>query len=349
MNFLGILIAILIFGLIIAVHEAGHFVAAKLNGVKVNQFALGMGPAIFKFQKGETLYALRLFPIGGYCQMEGEDDESADDRAFGKRPVWRRIIIIVAGAFMNLVLGVVLIAIMVVQSGAITSRTVSYFYENASSHETGLELGDKVINVNGMRLFTVTDFNYQLASDEDGVFDMTVIRDGKKVQLNDVTLEKNGDNLIIDFKVAPISLTVGSVAKETLGRTASFSRLVWISLRDLIGGRYKINDLSGPVGIVDAIDDVIDSQTNEQAQIDWSGLAQTMLGMGALITINIGLFNLLPLPALDGGRLVFLIIEGIRRKPVKPEHEGMVHFVGFALLMVLMVVVTFNDIVKIFK
>jgi regulator of sigma E protease len=346
---LSIVFAIVIFELIIVIHEFGHFIMAKKNGVKVNEFAIGMGPAIFKRQKGETLYALRIFPIGGYCAMEGEDSESTDGRAFCNKSPLRKISIVVAGIVMNILLGFILTVINTSISGPITSTTVSSFYDNALSHQTGLEQGDKIVSVNGMRIFTATDISYQFQNDEDGVFDMVVKRDGKKVELENVKFVTESGSLHIDFTVKPIALNPLTVISESAKSTVTYSRLIYISLFDMIRGKYSLNDLSGPVGIVEQIDDVIDSQTSAETGIDWYSLAQNMLMMGGFISINIGLFNLLPLPALDGGRLIFLIVELIRRKPVNPEHEGMVHFVGLALLMLLMIVVTVSDITKIFS
>ncbi len=345
---LGIILAVLIFGLIIFIHELGHFVVAKLCGVRVNEFAMGMGPQLLKFKRGETVYSLRLLPIGGFCAMEGEDSESADSKAFCKKPVWKRILIVIAGASMNLLLGFTLVVIMHSCEDMITSTQVSWFEENASSQATGLELGDTIVKMNDLRIFTPIDVSYAFQSDKDGVFDMVVERNGEKVQLENVKFNMDNGDLHIDFKVTPIEVNFGSVVKTSFKTTFSYARLIWISLGDLITGQYKLNDLSGPVGIVDSIDQVVDSETKDNG-IDWSALADKLLFLAAFMTINVGIFNLLPLPALDGGRLVFLIIEAVRRKPVKPEHEGMVHFVGLALLMLLMLVVTFNDILRIIK
>ena len=346
---LSIVFAILIFELIIVIHEFGHFIVAKKNGVKVNEFAIGMGPAIFKRKKGETLYALRAFPIGGYCAMEGEDEDSEDERAFNKKSPIRKIAIVIAGIVMNIILGFVLIMINTCISGPITSTTVSKFYDDALSHETGLEVGDKIISVNGMRIFTATDISYQFQNDEDGIFDMVVKRNGERVELEDVQFVTEDGSLYIDFMVKPISLNPLTAMSESFKSTLTYSRLIYISLFDMLRGKYSLNDLSGPVGIVEQIDEVIDSQTSEETGIDWLSLAQNMLVMGGFISINIGLFNLLPLPALDGGRLIFLLIELVRRKPVNPKYEGMVHFVGMAVLMVLMVVVTVSDVTKLFS
>lgn len=348
----SIIIAIIVFGIIIIVHEFGHFIAAKKSGVRVNEFAIGMGPKLFSKQYGETKYSLRLLPIGGYCSMEGEDKSSEDDRAFCKKSVIKRIIIVAAGALMNLVLGFIFIVIMTSMNDTYAGTTISWFEDNASSQASGLQVGDRVININGMHIFTDTDFAYQLQSDKDGVFDMTVIRDGEKKELKDVkfSMSENDDgkktsSLHIDFKVEPIERSISSIASQSWRRSVSYARLIWVSLGDLLTGQYKINDLSGPVGIVTAISDVVSNETTDSG-INWLELFQNLFSMAALISINVGIFNLLPLPALDGGRLIFLIVEGIRRKPVSPEKEGAVHFVGLALLMMLMLYVTFNDVVK---
>ncbi|MBR1384854.1 MAG: site-2 protease family protein [Ruminococcus sp.] len=343
-----ILVALLIFELIIVIHEGGHFIVAKLCGVKVNEFAIGMGPAILKKQKGETLYAWRLLPIGGYCAMEGEDEDSDDDRSFNKKSVPKRIAIVIAGIVMNLILGFVLLVIYTVITAPITSTTVSKFEtDTAASHVSGLEVGDEIISVNGMHIFTDMDLSYQFQNDEDGVFDMVVKRNGEKKELKNVKFDIVNERLHIDFFVLPEEANFFSVTSYAFRHTVTDGRLIYISLIDMIRGKYSIRDLSGPVGIVNVIGDVIESETKENG-IDWHGLFEQMLSLAAFITINLGLFNLLPLPALDGGRLIFLIIEGIRGKPVPPEKEGMVHFVGMALLLLLMAVITVSDIIKLF-
>lgn len=349
---LSIVFAVLIFELIIVIHEFGHFIVAKKNGVRVNEFAVGMGPAIFKKKKGDTLYALRVFPIGGYCAMEGEDSESSDDGAFCNKSPLKKIAIVIAGIVMNLLLGFILMVICTCMDDSITSTTVSKFYDNATSNQKLAE-GDRILSVNGMRIFTSTDIVYQFQNDTDGVFYMTVERDGKKVELEDVTFAFNEENdqrsLIIDFMVKPIALDPLTVSSEAFRSTLTYGRLVYISLFDLIRGRYSINDLSGPVGIVEQIDEVIDYHTSAESGIDWHALAYNMITLGGFISINIGLFNLLPLPALDGGRLIFLLIELVRRKPVPQKYEAAVHLAGMALLLCLMLVVTVSDISKLFK
>ena len=185
-----IIVAILVFGIIIIIHELGHFTVAKLCGIKVNEFAIGMGPKIVSWGKNETKYSLRALPIGGYVAMEGEDDDSSDPRAFRHRKVWQRLLVVLAGAFMNLVLGFVILVIITATSDAIVSTTVAQFYEeDATSHLTGLEVGDKIVSVNGMKVYTDTDISYQFQIDEDMSFEMTVIRDGEKVTLPDVRFD----------------------------------------------------------------------------------------------------------------------------------------------------------------
>ena len=344
-----VIIALIIFELIIIIHEAGHFFVAKLCGVKVNEFSIGLGPAIFKKKKGETTYALRVVPFGGYCAMEGEDSKSDDERSFNKKSVPKRIAIVSAGIIMNLILGFVLLVIYTVITAPITSTTVSKFEnENARSHVTGLEVGDEIVSINGMHIFTDMDLSYQFQNDDDGKFDMVVIRNGEKIELNDVQFDYQDKKMHIDFFVQPVEANPLTVTSYAFRHTVTDARLIYITLADMIKGKYKLSDLSGPVGIVNVIGDVIDNETDEEKGIDWQGLFEQLLSLAAFITINIGIFNLLPLPALDGGRLIFLIIEAIRRKPVPPEKEGMVHLIGMAVLLLLMVVVTVSDVIKLF-
>ena len=337
---MDIIIAIIVFGLIITIHELGHFTVAKLCKIKVNKFAIGMGPILFKKQKGETEYSLRLFPIGGFVSMEGEDEESNDDRAFSKRPILHRMAVVVAGAIMNIILGFILVIIITSASNQIITTKVAGFQEGATSSETGLQVGDKILKVNGMKIFTDSDVAYKLRTDSDGIVSMQVLRDGKKVNLDEVKFklakdEKTDKNyLTIDFIVNAEKKNFFNVIDYSFRKTVSVGRLIWLSFADLVTGQYNLNDLSGPVGIIDAI-----------GEAKSYGL-DSLLNLVVFITINVGIFNLLPLPALDGGRLIFLIIEAIRRKPVPQEKEAMVHFIGIVLLMILMVIVTFNDIFK---
>lgn len=383
-----ILAAIFVFGIIILVHELGHFLMCKLMGVRVNEFAIGMGPKLLSFGKKETAYTLRLFPIGGFCAMEGEDegaptpsaiggnaDRAEDDggepalpdeeevpaepdpRAFPNKKVWRRILIVVAGAAMNLVLGYVLLVayygIFTVPDASgkarFSSTIIASLPETAVSYQTGLRPGDEIVKIDGKHTVTDSDIVMIMQSDEDGIMDMTVRRavDGKKktVLLKGVQFQlevgENGKNrLIYDFKVLGIEKTVWSTLVQAGKMEYSVATMIWRSLGDLITGKYGINDLSGPVGTMDIIGDAVAGANTSEGMM-------TLIMLVVMITVNVGIFNLLPLPALDGGRLIFLLFEGIFRRPVPAKYEGMVHFIGLMLLLLLMVVVTFSDIWKI--
>ena len=349
-----ILVAIIFFGFLIFFHELGHFTFAKLFKVKVNEFAMGMGPALFKFKKGETLYALRLFPIGGYCAMEGEDvkdGEEYDERAFCNQKAWKRFIIVAAGGVINLIMGIIIVGIMLGTSdNLIGTTTIHSFSEDAVSTQYGLQAGDEFVKINGHRVFSDYDISYFMSTDDDGVFDFVVKRDGKKVELKDVHFktektEYEGEErltIVYDFIIVGKDKSFATVIPATFKESLSYARLVYISLFDLIKGTYNISDLSGPIGTIDYIADAAESSAESK---DYTYL-YTLL---ALIAINIGLFNLLPLPALDGGRLLFILIEMIARRPVPRKYEGWVHAVGMVLLLALMAFICFSDVWKLIK
>lgn len=335
-----ILIAVLVFGFLIFVHELGHFLAAKWAGVKVNEFSLGMGPAIYKKEKGETTYSLRAFPIGGYISMEGEDDESGDERAFCNKPPMKRFVVLAAGAAMNLLVGFIIMIILVSMGNGIGTSVIGGFAENAKSSQW-LMKDDKIVSINGAKIRTPNDITYEFVREKDGFVDMEVLRDGQRVALPGVEFEMQevaeGVNVIkIDFMVMGAKKTIVNVPLYAIDWSISIMKQIWGSFMDLITGNFALNQLSGPVGVATAI-----------GEASSMGI-QSMLMMIAFITINLGIFNLLPLPALDGGRLFFLLIEAIRGKPIKPEYEGYVHTGGLFLLLGLMFVVTFNDIMKLF-
>ena len=340
-----ILVAILFFGLIIFFHELGHFTFAKLFGVKVNEFAMGMGPTLFKFKKGETKYALRLFPIGGFVSMEGEEEESDNERAFCNKPTWQRFIIVAAGGTVNLIMGVIIVAVMLSQTELIGLPQIHSFHENSVSSQH-LQTGDKIKEINGKKVYSEYDLGFLMSRDKDGVIDFVVEREGEKVELNGVEFQTfdNGGTLTIvyDFIIKGVKPTFLNVAKNSVLESVSIGRIVWISLLDLVTGQYGLSDLSGPIGTVSYIADA--AQTSV-AQTDYTYLLTLM----AMIAINIGLFNLLPLPALDGGRLFFMVIEMIFRKPVPRKYEGWVHAIGLVLLMILMVVISFSDILRLIR
>jgi len=314
----------------------GHFLAARFFHVNVKEFSIGMGPAIFKKKGKSTVYALRAIPIGGYVQLDGEDEESSNPNAFCNQKAWKRFIVISAGAVMNLILGLIVSIWMVSARGYVGTTQVLRFEEGAVSSQA-LQVGDFIYSVNGTRTRIDNDIVYALLRDDDGFVDMVVLREGEKVhiQVPFQTSVQNGERIIVlDFKVLAEHQTFWNTITYSFGWTVSMVRQVWLSLFDLITGRYGLNQLSGPVGTAQAI-----------GQASTHGLAPLLM-MTGFITVNLGIFNLLPLPALDGGRLLFLIIEIIRRRPVPPKYEGYVHAVGLLLMMALMVTVTYQDILR---
>ncbi|MBQ7549068.1 MAG: site-2 protease family protein [Clostridia bacterium] len=329
-----ILVAILFFGLIIMVHELGHFTFAKIFDVKVNEFSLGMGPKLLSRKKGETQYSWRLLPIGGYVSMEGEDSESEDSRAFNNKPCWQRIIIVVAGAMVNIILGLIIVAVMLsITSGLSGTNYVNFFTVNEKKTEeyNGLRAKDKILKIDGKRVYYYTDVYYLLGRDEGSTSDILVERDNKRILLNDVEMPYSAITMV------GVDKTVGTVFKDTFKDSVSICRMVWLSLFDLITGKYSVRDISGPVGVVNYVSDAAQASAKSA---DYTGLLSIM----ALITINIGIFNLLPIPALDGGRLLFLLIELVRRKPLNRKYESLINGIGLAVLMLLMLAITFKDI-----
>ena len=268
--------------------------------------------------------------------MEGEDEDSGDNRAFCNKKPWRRFIIIAMGAIFNLLLGLVIVAITLAPQEAFNSTVVAEFKENAVSSESGLMVNDKITEVEGRKIFSTYDLSYAFTNVKDGKIDMTVIRDGKRVELKDVAFNSSEEDgisyLEVDFYVYGIKKTVGSYIEQTFATAASYCAVVWRSLIDIIGGKYGISAVSGPVGVTAAI--------GSAAKVSLANLLPIM----AIITINLGLFNLLPIPALDGGRLLFILIEMIFRKPVPQKYEAAVHAAGFAVLIAFMLFITAKDI-----
>lgn len=438
-----ILIGVLLFELIIFIHEFGHFITAKKSGIKVNEFSLGMGPKIFSFGKGETKYSLRIFPIGGFCAMEGEDEESPEPRAFNNAKVWKRMIVVIAGAVMNIILGFVLMFVVVVQQDAYSSTEVQSFPATSFSSCTGLQSGDVIKVINGYGISTSMDFNYPISTAElntvDGstleiykedcgnnLYNMAVslvqdknnklsdeqvskvnellskstneivkakskedafsvyenyykkindacgIKDYKvekiveketrKRYTADILVERNGEEKLlknvqfftyttkdnsdpqvsIDFYVKPIEKTFGSVISQTFKQTISTCKMIYASLGGLLTGKFGLKDMSGPIGIASAVTTV----ASESLSSGFMSAVNSIIYVMMIITVNLGLFNMLPFPALDGGRFVFLIIEAIRGKSVPRKVEAIVNGIGMGLLILLMILITANDIFK---
>ena len=438
-----ILIGVLLFELIIFIHEFGHFITAKKSGIKVNEFSLGMGPKIFSFGKGETKYSLRIFPIGGFCAMEGEDEESPEPRAFNNAKVWKRMIVVIAGAVMNIILGFVLMFVVVVQQDAYSSTEVQSFPATSFSSCTGLQSGDVIKEINGYGISTSMDFNYPISTAElktvDGstleiykedcgnnLYNMAVslvqdknnklsdeqvskvnellskstneivkakskedaysvyenyykeindacgIKDYKvekiveketrKRYTADILVERNGEEKLlknvqfftyttkdnsdpqvsIDFYVKPIEKTFGSVISQTFKQTISTCKMIYASLGGLLTGKFGLKDMSGPIGIASAVTTV----ASESLSSGFMSAVNSIIYVMMIITVNLGLFNMLPFTALDGGRFVFLIIEAIRGKSVPRKVEAIVNGIGMGLLILLMILITANDIFK---
>ena len=361
----SIIIALLTFGLLIFVHELGHYIAAKRAGIKVNEFAMGMGPVLFSFTKGETRYSIRAFPIGGFVAVEGEDgksesednsssadgesaiilgDENTDRHKrkkslpFQEAKLSGRFIFVLAGSAMNLLLGFIIVYVLSTQQTMFTSNIVASFGEDAAS-SSFLQVGDEIVRVNGSRVRTGNDMFYEFSRSRTGLMDLEVNRNGETIQLPGVQFDMqhlDGDVSIInlDFRVFGIERTPQNTLYHAFNRTVFYGRMIWGSLVDLVTGRYNLNHISGPVGITQQIGEVAATRS-------WGHLFEMM----ALITINLGIFNLLPIPALDGGRLMFLLIELVRRRPINPKYEGYVHAAGFVLLIGLIIVVTLSDII----
>lgn len=410
-----ILIAVLFFGVIILIHEFGHFIFAKLFGVKVNEFAIGMGPTIFKKQGKETKYALRLFPIGGFVSMEGEEEESEDGRAFCNQKTWKRMIIIAAGATFNLILGIIICFCLVGSEELVGTNQILQFYETAvSNQQGGLKEGDKIISIDGKKVFSDYDISFLMQRNSTGVYSFTIERDGEKLELPqvhfgrrtggnfsysedctiselsakikgfglkdgdrilsvngekvtkgqeliaaigkdedytyDFTVERQGETLtftdvrmavitVFDFVILGQEKNIGNVTKNAFGYALSMGRMVYLSLFDLISGQYGMNDLAGPIGTISVITDIAEESI---ATVDWSGLFMIM----AMITINIGLFNLLPVPALDGGHLFFMVFELVFRKKIPQKYESYIHAAGLVILLGFMAIISASDIWK---
>ena len=331
----------------IFIHEFGHFFTAKMCGVRINEFAIGMGPTLFHTQKGDTKYSLRLLPIGGFCAMEGEDENSDDTHAFNKKPVWQKMLIVVMGAVMNIVLGLVLMMILLGQQSAFNSTTIAAFTKNSAFQAAGMRIGDKFVSVDHHHISGDKDLSFALATANPSSVDIAVKRDNKTLTFNDVKLHSqtvSGKKYVsLDFYVAPIHKNFGTLIAKSCQDTVSVVRLVWYSLISMLSGKYSLNDMAGPVGAADVIGQAV---TAGLKQNFLAGLNNVIYIM-TMFTVNLGVFNLIPFPALDGGKFFLFIIEAIRRKPINEKYVGIVDTVGFVLLMGFMLIVTYSDILRI--
>ncbi len=343
MQMIPILIAILIFGAIIFLHELGHFITARIFKVTVREFAIGMGPQLVSYtsKKNGTVYSLRMFPIGGFVSMLGEDEASAEEGAFSQKPAWQRFIIVAAGAVMNLFTGLLLTVIMILNITPV-SNVIAEFQDGyeISSAESGLMVGDEIVAVNGTRVTIAYETVYEIMHDGYKTIDITVIRNGEEltIPVDFPTQEEEGMLFgVPDLRFYQAERNLGNTLTHSFAYSSMAVRMVWDGLFDLVTGRVPASSVSGPVGV-----------TSEISGIAQSGDYLGVLYIAIIICMNVGLFNLLPIPALDGGRLVFLLWEMITRRPVPQKYEAMIHAVGILLLFGLMILVTFKDIIGLF-
>lgn len=339
---LTILAAIIIFAVLIFVHELGHFVAAKLSDIKVHEFAIGMGPKLFSFGKGETKYSLRLLPIGGYCALEGENSASSDERAFINKSPLKRLVVLAAGAFMNILLGFVLLVIVNAAMPQIPSTQIAEVTENSAAQSAGIKEGDIILEVNSANTPIYKSLRWELSDTDGSKTNFTIKRNGKKINISVAPEFKDGAYMFgIGF--APMDNNMLLTLKQSFHETVFYSRVIIETFLDLLRGRLGVEQMSGPIGIVSEIGGAVE----QAAQTGYVGFMNLLL-LAVLLTVNLGVFNLLPLPALDGGRILFVLIELIRRKPLPPEKEGLVHTIGLIALLLLSVFIAYMDITKFF-
>lgn len=336
-----IIIALLVFGFLIFIHELGHFLFAKRFGVAINEFSIGMGPKIFsKIGKDGVTYSLRAFPIGGYVAMVGEEEESDNPNAFCKKAAWKRFIIVVAGAIMNLLIGFLIMTILTLSSPRFGGTTIGRFEENSLSSESGLMVDDEIIKINNKNVHVANELSYRIMHSGSEPVSVTLIRDGNKLTIDGVIfpqIESQGISFgEMDFLVYEEPKTFSTIVKNSFYSCKLTVSMVWDSLTDLISGKYGFEHVSGPVGVTGAITDAAKTGT------------YNLFFVVVIIAVNLGIFNLLPIPALDGGTLVFLLIEMIFRKPVPKKIEEGLKMTGFALLMLLVLIVTLKDVINLF-
>jgi len=342
---LTFLLTVLIFGALILIHELGHYLFARLFDVAINEFAVGMGPKLISRVSKKTgiRYSLRLIPFGGYVSMEGEDGDSEDERAFCNKATWKRMIITVAGATMNLLLGVILTTIYVGTFKTYGSTVVADVNKSVLAEQ--VQVGDEIVEIGGSRVYALTDLIYEVHRQGIEPVDVTVLRDGKEIVVKDIQFPVSSQNGMasgsIDFMVYGKDKTIGELLRQSFAQTRLSCKMVYESLWDLITGRYGVEAVSGPIGTGQVIGDALEQDRKDDS-------SHSLLYLCAVITINLGLFNLLPIPALDGGRLFFQLIELIRRKPINRKHEGYIHAAGMLLLLAVMALITFKDIIKLF-
>ena len=352
---MSIIFAILLFSVLIFVHELGHFLAAKASGVQVNEFAMFMGPALIKWQRGETRYSIRCIPIGGYCAMEGEDQDTDNPRSFQKAAWWKRLIILVAGAGMNVLVGILIMVIVALPMKRMVLPVISSFesYSTVNGAD-GLQVGDRILEMDGERIYVQSDFSVLLSMNPGDVHDLVVERNGQKVVLDNFKMEKHSvtdssgeEKLMFGMNFTTVEPDLLMKLQYAWNDSLNTVRMVRLSLQMLLTGQAGLQDMSGPVRIVQIM-----SETAAASNTAFAAFIN-MLYFGGFIAINLAVMNLLPIPALDGGRVVSLLlttgIETVTRKKINPKDEGYIHGAGMILLLGLMALIMFKDIFTIFK
>ena len=342
---MGIILAILVFGTIVFVHELGHFLLAKANGIRVDEFSIGMGPRLLSKVKGETRYSLKLFPIGGSCMMGEDDADDMSEGSFNSKSVWARIAVVAAGAVFNFILAFIFAVIIVGYTGY-DEPVISGVVPGFSAEAEGMQAGDRIVKMNGKKINLWREVTYFNMFHPGETVELVYERDGEKQEVTIVPKQDEDGNYLLGV-TSPAEYKKANVF--TALQYGIYEVKFWISttlesLKMLVTGSVGMEQLSGPVGIVDIVDDTYEQSKSYGIVV----VLMQMLNIGILLSANLGVMNLLPLPALDGGRLVFLVIEAIRGKRVAPDKEGMVHMIGMLLLFALMIFVLFNDIKRIF-
>ncbi|QIB26158.1 RIP metalloprotease RseP [Caloranaerobacter azorensis] len=325
--------AILVFFLVVIFHEFGHFIVAKLVDIKVHEFSIGMGPRLAKIKKGETEYSIRILPIGGYVRMEGEDEASNDLRSFNNRPILSRAAVLFAGAFMNFVLAIIVFSIIAYVIGVPTT-TINKVTPNFPAEISGLKSGDKIIQINDKPITKWEEIVSEINRGKNKELEITVLRENEKKKfIVKPVLDKQSNRLMIGIVPKSKKSVLYSI-KIGIERTIFVIGMMFKFFQMLFQGNVSTKDVVGPVGIIYMV--------GEAARV---GILNVLSLIG-LISVNLGFFNLLPIPALDGSRLMFLLVEFIRKKPIEPEKEGFIHFIGFVFLMILMIIIAYKDIIR---
>lgn len=358
MSIINILLTLLIFSILVLVHEAGHFAVAKMCGICVEEFSVGMGPLIFSKTVGETMYSVRAIPMGGFCRMLGEDEDNGDSRAFNNKSVPARMAVIFTGPLMNFVFAFVAVFIVCITSASIAKPVVTEVIENSNAAKQGLETGDKIVKINNSSIFTYEDLYLALDGTNGENLSVVVKRNGEKVNL-DITPMRDSENTrwIIGFRplieTGYFAKTEDGYSRATILDTVheSFFTMLFYVKSVIVGFvrlftlKLSADEVTGPIGIVQVVGQTVSSEMKNS----FGAVIRSLLTLSALLSANLGAINLFPIPAMDGGRLVFLIAEGLRGKPFDRDKEGLVHFIGFILLIVFMLLVASNDVFRLFK